>query len=116
MNIQTYVFCNLPTFISYTHVLGGKKMNVFEKGIWQDFMNVECKWREDYERLYQFIAFDNFQYGQYIGNQYIVRKVSTNHIQLEDFIETEKANKPISYSYKKEQFLALMEQHKIGVE
>ena len=24
-------------------------MNVFEKGIWQDFMNVECKWREDYE-------------------------------------------------------------------
>jgi hypothetical protein len=88
------------------------KMNVFEKGIWQDFMNVECKWQEDYERLYQFIAFDNFEYGQYKGNQYIVRKVNINHIQLEDILETEKVNKPTIYSYKKDQFLTLMEQHR----
>lgn len=90
----------------------GVNMNVFEKGLWHDFMNVECQWQEDYERLYHFIAFDNFRYGEYVGNQYTVRKVNQNHIQLEDHLETENAVKPTVYSYQKDQFLTLMEQYK----
>jgi hypothetical protein len=87
-------------------------MNVFETGVWKDFMHVECQWKEDYERIYQFIAFDNFISGEYVGNQYTIRKINIDHIQIEDSAASKATNQYTIYSYKKGQFLALMDQFK----
>ncbi|WP_155979468.1 hypothetical protein [Sporosarcina ureae] len=58
--------------------------NIFGKFIDDEIMDIET-----FKLIYDFVSLDNFRQGEYEGNMFVIRKINTNHIQLEDEVATE---------------------------
>ncbi|TFJ91248.1 hypothetical protein [Lentibacillus salicampi] len=84
-----------------------KDEGVFDKFIRDEMMDIET-----FHLIYDFVALDNFRQGEYEGNMFVVRKINTNHIQLEDEVATENTSIPAVYTYAKKKFLSLLQSHK----
>lgn len=82
-------------------------INKFESFIESEIMDIET-----YNLIYNFVALDNFQQGEYEGNMYVIRKINVNHIQLEDEVASENTHKPTVQVYTKSEFLRLLKSHK----
>ncbi|WP_153731430.1 hypothetical protein [Sporosarcina obsidiansis] len=78
----------------------------------QQFLDSEIMDVETYKTIYDFIALDNFRSGEYEGNQYVIRKINTNHIQIEDEIATENTGIPSVESFRRGQILHILENYK----
>lgn len=50
--------------------------------------------------------------GEYEGNEYIIRKINRDHIQIENEVGTENTGVPYVESYRRGKFLHLLEQYK----
>ena len=82
-----------------------------DEDLWQQFLTSECQDHDDFVRIYSFVELENFNYGEYEGNEYTIRKINRRHIQLENHVGTERTNKPEVHSYSKGKFLANMRQY-----
>lgn len=80
--------------------------NIFGKFIDDEIMDIET-----FKLIYDFVALDNFRQGEYEGNMFVIRKINTNHIQLEDEVATKNTSIPIVYTYRKEKFLSLLQSY-----
>ncbi|ARF15528.1 hypothetical protein [Sporosarcina ureae] len=80
--------------------------NIFGKFIDDEIMDIET-----FKLIYDFVSLDNFRQGEYEGNMFVIRKINTNHIQLEDEVATENTSIPIVYTYRKEKFLSLLQSY-----
>lgn len=76
--------------------------------IFDSFIESEIMDYEAFHLIYNFVEFDNFRQGEYEGNMFVIRKVNTNHIQLEDEVATENTFIPAVYTYTKKKFLSLL--------
>lgn len=55
----------------------------------QQFLESEIMDQETYKTIYDFITLDNFRSGEYEGNQYVIRKINRQYIQIEDEVAFE---------------------------
>ena len=81
-----------------------------DEALWQQFLASECQEHEDFIRIYSFVELGNFNYGEYEGNEYTIRKINRSHIQLENHVGTEVTKRPKVHSYSKGKFLSNMRQ------
>ncbi|PIC66145.1 hypothetical protein CSV71_12805 [Sporosarcina sp. P21c] len=83
--------------------------NIFGKFIEDEIMDIET-----FKLIYDFVALDNFRQGEYEGNMFVIRKINTNYIQLEDEVATANTPKPKVFVYTRKEFLSLLQSHKPG--
>ena len=77
-----------------------------------DFIISEIMDIETFNLIYDFVALANFRQGEYEGNEYVIRKINRNHIQLENEVATENTPKPTVHIYTKGKFLWLLKSYK----
>ncbi|GAB2535650.1 hypothetical protein [Gracilibacillus alcaliphilus] len=77
----------------------------------QDFLDSEIMDQATYQTIYDFIALDNFRYGEYEGNQYIIRKINQQHIQIEDEITTAHTGVPVVAVFEQKRLLVLLDRY-----
>ncbi|MDQ0273378.1 hypothetical protein [Cytobacillus purgationiresistens] len=68
--------------------------------------------KRESEAIYDFIELDNFRFGEYEGNQYVIRKINNNHIQIEDEVATENTGIPRIELYRRGKLLHILENYK----
>lgn len=90
--------------------------NFLLQDMFDQFYESEIMDTNTYQLIYDFISLENFRYGEYEGNEYTIRKINPNHIQLENHVATENADLPIVQSYTKGKFLALLQSRKNDME
>ncbi|MDQ0271273.1 hypothetical protein [Cytobacillus purgationiresistens] len=78
----------------------------------KQFLDSEIMDLETYKIIYDFIALDNFRFGEYEGNQYVIRKINNNHIQIEDEVATETTGIPRIELYRRGKLLHILENYK----
>lgn len=59
--------------------------NNFSIDGFEQFISSEIPDTKTFNMIYNFVALDNFRYGEYEGNEYVIRKINLNHIQLSQF-------------------------------
>lgn len=78
----------------------------------KQFLESEIMDLETYNTIYDFIALDNFRFGEYEGNQYVIRKINKNHIQIEDEVATENTGTPRVEIFRKGKLLHILRNYK----
>ncbi|WP_339230694.1 hypothetical protein NSQ77_09885 [Oceanobacillus sp. FSL K6-2867] len=78
----------------------------------RQFLESEIMDLEIYKVIHDFIALDNFRYGVYEGNQYMIRKVNNNHIQIEDYVAVCNTGVPHVEIYNRGKLLHVLEMYK----
>ena len=78
----------------------------------KQFLDSEIMDLETYKTIYDFIALDNFRFGEYEGNQYVIRKINKKHIQIEDEVATKNTGIPCVETHLREELLPILEEYK----
>lgn len=65
-----------------------KTNNEFLFGLLEDFLNTEIN-QESYTIIYAFLRLNNFRSGEYEGNQYLIKKESTQEVVVIDYSSEE---------------------------
>lgn len=81
----------------------------------KQFLDTELIDLETYKTIYNFIALDNFRFGEYEGNQYIIRKINNIHIQIEDEVATKNTGIPRVVSYRRREILHILENYQDSI-
>lgn len=77
----------------------------------QDFLEVEIT-EDTFQIIYDFITLHNFRFGEYEGNQYVIRKMNRKYIQIEDEVATENTRKPEVHVYPIGKLQSLLDSYK----
>ena len=78
----------------------------------EDFLYVEMMDLETYKTIYDFIDLDNFRYGEYEGNQYVIRKMNHKYVQIEDEVATENTGVPSIEVFRRGHLLQILREYK----
>lgn len=77
----------------------------------KDFLKVEV-YEDTFQTIYDFVTLHNFKYGEYEGNQYVIRKINRKYIQIEDEVATENTGKPEVHVYQAGKLQYVLESYK----